>query len=156
MNLIFEYAAQFWFVVGIILILLEFAAIPGIGFLFVGFGSFTTALLLSLYPELITYQIIVIGFTSLFWFLILWWPLNKFLYKTTNESYSDMIGGRVVVMGKDLEPGEFGIVTWSGTVMKARLADDESEAAKLGQTIYISEVQGNVLICSKDMSKNKY
>lgn len=149
MNLIFEYSVEFWFLIGVVLILLEFAAIPGIGLLFIGFGAFTTALLLSLYPELIIYQIIVIGFTSFFWFLVLWWPLNKFLYKSTNGVYSDMVGGMVTVSGKDLEPGEVGIVTWSGTIMKAKLTDDETEPAKLGQTIYIREVKGNVLICSK-------
>ena len=39
-------------------------------------------------------------------------------------------------------------VSWSGTIMNAKLADSEKEQRKPGDVLYVLEVKGNILICS--------
>ena len=59
------------------------------------------------------------------------------------------MGNQVIVFDKHIEPGKIGQVSWSGTTMNARLEDSEREQVKAGDTLYISDVKGNVLICSR-------
>ncbi len=73
-------AVEIWLIVGIIFIIIEFSKIPGIGFLFLGLGALTTSALISSYLEITDYQIATFGLVSFTWFLVLWWPLKKFVY----------------------------------------------------------------------------
>ena len=53
------------------------------------------------------------------------------------------------VSDKDIKAGEYGQVLWSGTIMNAKLVDNTTDIAKIGEIIYVLEVKGNVLICGK-------
>lgn len=148
MNISF---VEIWLIIGVIFIIIEFSTIPGIGFLFLGFGALTTSALISSYSKTVDYQIATFGLLSFAWFLALWWPLKKFIYGKKKENNSDkdyftLIGNQVIVFDKHIEPGKMGHVSWSGTTMNAKLEDSEKEQVKAGDTLYISEVKGNVLI----------
>ncbi len=144
---------EVWFAIGIILILMEFTTIPGIGFLFLGLGSMTSSIIMFIYPFAVDYQLATLGFSALIWFLLLWWPLKIYVYKNTkgtNRDYFDLVGMEVEVAFDEIKPGEIGKVFWSGTTMNARLHNDQE--ASVGDKIYVIKVMGNILICS--MNKN--
>ncbi len=139
-----------WFAVGIGFILLEFTAIPGIGFLFLGLGSLTSATLMYYFPDLESYQVVAIGLCSLAWFLLLWWPLKRFVYgaKGGKRDYFDIVGMQVEVAIEDIEPSGMGQVYWSGTIMNAKMDAHDREGAKVGDMLYVVEVRGNIMICT--------
>lgn len=148
-------SVEVWLIIGVVFIVIEFSTIPGIGFLFLALGSLTNSILLSSYPEIAQYQIATFGIGSLLWFLILWWPLKKFVYgkkKNTEQNYFDLVGNQVVVSDEYIEPGKIGLVSWSGTTMNAKLLESEKERAIAGETLYILKVRGNILICSRKIS----
>lgn len=144
---------EIWLVLGVICILIEFSAISGIGFLFAGFGALTNAILIYNFPESKDYQIISFGILSLLWFLLLWWPLKIYVYGRGNnknlQNYFDIVGSSVKVVGQPLTPDVPGQVEWSGTILNARLANEEKSSAEIGDVLYVQRVQGNLLICSK-------
>ena len=153
-----EYSVEIWLALGLIFILLEFTTIPGIGLLFIGLGSLACSLILYHYPELIPYQITIVGLTSFIWFLLLWWPLKRFLYGNSGSQgrdYFNIVGNEVEVSVEEIKPGGMGNVTWSGTLMNARLISSEESAAQVGERLYVHEVKGNILVCSrKPIEKN--
>ena len=80
-------------------------------------------------------------------------PLKKFVYgkkkgNRINQGYFDLVGNQVTVFNQSIEPGKIGQVSWSGTIMNAKLADSEKEQRKPGDVLYVLEVKGNILICS--------
>lgn len=146
-------AVEIWLLIGVIFIIIEFSKIPGIGFLFLGLGSLTTSALISSYSEITDYQIATFGLVSFAWFLVLWWPLKKFVYSkkkgnSINQGYFDLVGNQVTVFNQSIEPGKIGQVSWSGTIMNAKLSNSEKEQGKPGDVLYVLEVKGNILICS--------
>ncbi|MBM3467318.1 MAG: NfeD family protein [Alphaproteobacteria bacterium] len=146
-------AVEIWLLIGVIFIIIEFSKIPGIGFLFLGLGALTTSALISSYSEITDYQIATFGLVSFAWFLVQWWPLKKFVYgkkkeNGVNQGYFDLVGNQVTVFNQSIEPGKIGQVSWSGTIMNAKLADSEKEQGKPGDVLYVLEVKGNILICS--------
>jgi membrane protein implicated in regulation of membrane protease activity len=147
-------AVEIWLILGIIFIIIEFSKIPGIGFLFLGLGALTTSALISSYLEITDYQIATFGLVSFTWFLVLWWPLKKFVYgkrkgNNINQGYFDLVGNQVTVLNRNIEHGKIGQVSWSGTIMNAKLVDSEKEHVNPDEVLYVLEVKGNVLICSR-------
>ena len=104
------------------------------------------------FPEIEFYQIVSMGLSSLAWFLLLWWPLKNFVYgsKDAKNSYFNIVGMQVEVALKDIEASGRGQVYWSGTIMNARI--DDNKGAKVGDSLYILEVRGNILICTHNKS----
>lgn len=147
---------EIWIAVGLIFIIIEFTAAPGIGFLFLGLGSLSTGIAIYYFPEIASFQIASIGLGSLAWFLLLWWPLRIFIYGKKGKAkpdYFDMTGMRVEVASEEIQTSGFGKVYWSGTTMNARLVD-KGFPVKKGEELYIVEVKGNTLICSRHKPKN--
>lgn len=147
---------EIWLIVGFCFIIMEFVIIPNIGLLFIGLGALTLSGVLYFDPELISYQFGILGIGALLWFLVLWWPLKIMIYgkhgaNTTydNKWGSDFIGTKVMVVEKPLEFGQMGQVTWSGTIMNAQYVDHENGPALVADMLYVREVKGNVLFCSK-------
>jgi membrane protein implicated in regulation of membrane protease activity len=140
---------EIWLIIGIICIVMEFSTIPGIGFLFIGLGSFSNAILINIIPGPWEYQVIFLALFSLLWFTILWWPLKKYVYNTgEKKDHFSMIGSEVVVFSQVIEPDGSGQVKWSGAVMNAKLSYHDEQKAVAGQKLYIISVEGNVLTCS--------
>lgn len=142
---------EIWIAVGLIFIIIEFTAAPGIGFLFLGLGSLSTGIAIYYFPEIAS-----IGLGSLAWFLLLWWPLRIFIYGKKDKAkpdYFDMTGMRVEVASEEIQPSGSGKVYWSGTTMNARFID-KGFPVKKSEELYIVEVKGNTLICSRHKPKN--
>ena len=142
---------EIWMIVGVIFIVIEFSTIPGIGFLFLGLGALTTSALIYFYPNLVDYQVATVALGSFVWFLLLWWPLKVFIYGRKGKAkrdYFDLVGAQVKVFDEVIKPGQMGQVSWSGAIMNARL--DDAQQAEKGEALYVTEVKGNVLVCSRD------
>jgi len=147
---------EIWITVGLIFIIIEFTAVPGIGFLFLGLGSLSTAVAIYYFPEIVSFQIASIGLSSLVWFLLLWWPLKIFIYGKKGKAkpeYFDMVGMQVKVASEEIQSSGLGKVYWSGTTMNAKFIDKDSPIKK-GEELYIIEIKGNTLICSRHKPKN--
>lgn len=155
MGMISITPTELWLLFGIILIILEFSQSPGVGFLFLGLGAVSTAIITSYWQQDTLHQFAYFGITALLWFLLLWYPLKLFVYKHSTDisrGSFDIIGSEVIVTDKDIKAGEHGQVLWSGTIMNAKLVDNTTDIAKIGEIIYVLEVKGNVLICAKQSS----
>lgn len=140
---------QLWLIIGIIFIVIEFVKLPNIGFLFLGLGALSNAILLSNYPYFLQYQLIAFGLISFLWFAILWWPLKFYVQKKDKKTeYHDLVGKEVLVYDKEILLGKIGRVSWSGTTMNAKLSDNDTKPAFQGDVLCILQVEGNVLICT--------
>ena len=142
----------FWLVLGFCLVLMEIVAVmPGIGLLFAGLGALCTALLLYNVPEhniSLAGQVVWFLAFGAFWTAVLWKPMKKWrLPSGSSQTYNDMIGQEVTITGSDLTKERMGQVLWSGTVMNARLApEDTQETLPVGSLAVIVTVEGNTLI----------
>ena len=142
---------EIWIAIGLLFILVEFTTIPGIGFLFLGLGSLSTAITIYYFPEIASFQVASVGLSSLGWFLLLWFPLKIFVYgKRGGSNYFDIVGMRVEVASDKIKSSGLVKVYWSGTRMNAKFIGKDTESIKKGDELYVIEVQGNVLICSRD------
>ncbi|ABV84599.1 MULTISPECIES: NfeD family protein [spotted fever group] len=156
MFMINNYLTEIWLIIGIICIVVEFFAVPSIGFLFFGLGALSNTLVVYNYPLVsLTNQITFFGILSLIWFCILYYPLKKYVYNKTDKTknYSDMIGKTVEVYSSTVSSDTIGQVRWSGAIMNAYLVPNEIDA-KTGDRLFIIEVKGNVLICSREKPNN--
>lgn len=138
-----------WIFIGFTGLLIEILWIPGIGFLFLGLGALTNAIVLGNFSNSVPYQYINFGLFAFIWFALLWWPLKKMVYGRKNtKEYSDMIGKNVEVWGIALNSSVIGQVKFSGTVMNAKLNDSLSGPVTVGTSLKITAIEGNVLIVS--------
>jgi membrane protein implicated in regulation of membrane protease activity len=146
------YYVEIWLIVGVFFIIVELLHLPNIGFLFLGLGALSCGILISTFPNLTIYQWVVFGLSSALWFLVLYLPLKRYVYKKNNKSiYFDMINNEVYACNRSIVVGEMGQVKWSGTIMNATLDDSEAKEVAVGEKLYIKEVRGNTLICSRKM-----
>jgi membrane protein implicated in regulation of membrane protease activity len=145
-----SYLEFFWIVLGVAMIILEMLFVSGIGFLFVGLGAITTAVLLAL--DLISndfgVNLAVFLISVIAWWLLLWYPIK--LLRRTRETYQDLVGS-VVVLTRELRKGQVGSVVWSGVSMRAAL-DKEEQASSLnkGQRVRIARIKGNILYLKQE------
>jgi membrane protein implicated in regulation of membrane protease activity len=147
-------STEIWLLIGIILIILEFTQLPGIGFLFLGFGAISASVITNYWQnETELVQFAYFGISSLLWFILLWYPMKAFLSKDKNKlsrDTFDIIGSQVIVENKDIKANELGQVSWCGTILNAKLIGRSNrDIAKIGDTLIIIEVKGNVLFCNK-------
>lgn len=137
-----------WLAFGVACFVIEALVVSGVGFLFAGLGALTAGSILTAMPETTSLQQWVAFFVaSGLWALFLWKPLQKFYGKTKNDGYKNIVGDTAYIAANGLKKGETGEATWSGTIMKARLADDANVNELTGSTqVVIHAVAGNVLI----------
>ena len=101
---------EVWFVIGMAFIILEFTQVPAIGFLFLGLGFISTAIIIHYSHVRLPYQIAYATFASVAWFIILWGPL-KVIYKPKSSIIKDsfdIIGAQVIVVEQDIAPNKYG------------------------------------------------
>lgn len=145
----FELAPVYiWLIIGFVCLIIEFK-LPTIGFLFLGLGGLTNAVLVSSYPPCLDYQFVCFGLVSLAWFIILWYPLKKYMHKGDKHQTFDIIGSRVEVYGTRILVGGEGVVKWSGAIMNARLDVSAVTPAEVGEKLIVEGVKGNILLCAK-------
>lgn len=138
--------ATIWMLVGGILLVTEFIWIPGVGMIFIGLGAILVGVLLQ-YGIIVTPIAQATSFFSISALCgaILWKPFKR-MHSGPGDGYADMVGSTAVVGADRLEKGKVGQVTWSGTVMQARIAKVCAlESIESGSPVKIMKVESGVL-----------
>jgi membrane protein implicated in regulation of membrane protease activity len=134
-----------WLVIGVLLFFAEMI-LPGIGLLFAGFAALTVGLLLNFHmigSEDYLLQALIFVVSTAIWTACLWKPLKKF--RCGKTTYNNIVGETATVSKKGVTKNG-GEVVWSGSVMKAKLADNSPvESIESGETVIIKEISGNIL-----------
>jgi membrane protein implicated in regulation of membrane protease activity len=137
---------QTWLLLAALFAAIEIFAIPAIGFIFAALGALVTALCLQFGWIDATPAMAFSAFfaTTVASGLLLWrWLKN--LYQGRGN-YSDVIGTTAEVCEAPLTKGKRGTVRWSGTTMRAMLAEDApvTEVA-VGSTVTVIAANGTTL-----------
>jgi membrane protein implicated in regulation of membrane protease activity len=142
-------AATFWLIGGAILIALEAMAIPGIGFLFAGFGAVLVGAVVVfglLPPEHTVWQFGLWFLFTVISALALWKPLKNFrVNPNADNSFNDVVGTRAKVIAEPIKSGGSGKVSWSGTTMNARADASVSGELLVGTEVVITKIEGNTV-----------
>ncbi len=142
-------AMYIWLIAGVVFFALEAIGISGIGFLFAGFGATTVGTLVfygALTPENTITQFIVFFAATAIWTVLLWKPIQQFRLRNPARGYNNMIGETAYVgaSGIDEKGGE---VTWSGTIMKAQIANGVAvKRMEAGSQVTIVDIVGTTLM----------
>jgi membrane protein implicated in regulation of membrane protease activity len=134
---IFTNPELFWFILGLVLLLLELAT-PGFFVFFFGLGAWVTAVVCLIgNPGSITnFQMIIFVLTSVVTLVTLRRIIQKkFFYsrESLSEEVEDEFTGREAVASADFDAGNPGKVEFKGTTWKA----ESKVAIKKGQTVTI-------------------
>ncbi len=133
-----------WFIIGLVLFLLELV-LPGFVIFFFGVGAWITALLCLIAEPGINLQAIVFAVTSVLSLVLLRRMIQKKFFYSKDElskEVEDEFTGREAVALVDFTPGKNGKVEFKGTSWKA---ESESEISK-GQTVIIKNKENFKLI----------
>jgi inner membrane protein len=128
-----------WFLIGLVLFLLELV-VPGFIIFFFGFGAWVTALICLIFHPGPNLQIIIFAITSLLSLLALRKMIqNKFFYSKSNsfDTVEDEFTGKEGIALDDFGNGKKGKVEFKGTTWNA---ESDSEI-KEGQAVIIMEKQ---------------
>ncbi len=134
-----------WLLGGAVFIGIEMFGMPGIGFLFAGIAALLVGGAVEI--GLIAPENLLLEFALFFLFtsvsaMLLW----KKLKKIRGPVYSNMVGTQAEVIGGGLAGTREGQVKWSGTIMRARLAEDVIiDVLPSGTFVTISKVEGTLL-----------
>ena len=124
-----------WFIIGLVLFLLELV-LPGFVIFFFGVGAWITALLCLIAEPGINLQAIVFAVTSVLSLVLLRRMIQKKFFYSREElskEVEDEFTGKEAIALTELTPGKDGKVEFKGTTWKA---ESESEISK-GQTVII-------------------
>jgi len=124
-----------WFIIGLVLFLLELV-LPGFVIFFFGVGAWITALLCLIAEPGINLQAIVFAVTSVLSLVLLRRMIQKKFFYSREElskEVEDEFTGKEAIALTELIPGKDGKVEFKGTTWKA---ESESEISK-GQTVII-------------------
>lgn len=147
-----EYS-YYWFIASLLFFLLEALGASGIGLLFAAIAAFCLGILLQLgYIAEDAYLAQGAAFFVLtaLWALVLWKPLNRMRLQKPAQDHHDMIGRIATVDVEGLSKGKIGHARWSGTTMRARLAEDAAlDVAAGGSELKIVAVDGSTLILAQ-------
>jgi len=126
-----------WFIMGLVLLLLELV-IPGFVIFFFGIGAWITALICLIANPGINLQVIIFAVTSVLALLAFRKIIQKkFIYTRDDRSdaVEDEFTGKEAVVKEDILPGKTGKVEFKGTSWKA---ESDSEV-KAGQAVIITK-----------------
>ncbi|MCJ7447080.1 MAG: NfeD family protein [Bacteroidales bacterium] len=141
---IFSRPEVIWFIIGLVLFLLELV-LPGFVIFFFGVGAWVTALLCLIANPGINLQVIVFAVISVLSLLALRKIIQKkffFSREDRSEEVEDEFSGKEAVAVTGFGPGSKGKVEFKGTTWNA---ESESEI-KDGQTVIIIEKDSFKLI----------
>ena len=141
---IFSRPELFWFLIGLVLFLLELV-IPGFFIFFFGLGAWITALVCLIGEPRTNLQIIIFAVTSILSLIALRRIIQeKFFYSKGNlsDEVEDEFTGKEALATTDIGPDKKGKIEFKGTTWKA---ESKSEI-KEGQTAIIIEKENFTLI----------
>ncbi len=124
-----------WFLIGLVLLLLELI-IPGFVIIFFGAGAWVTAIVCLIFNIGVNIQLAVFTFSSVLLLLLLRRYLRKQFFsedKSVVETLADEFLGKTAVVESDIRKGFPGKVSFKGTTWNA-LSD---ETVKKGQLVEI-------------------
>jgi membrane protein implicated in regulation of membrane protease activity len=133
-----------WFIIGLVLFLLELV-LPGFVIFFFGVGAWITAFLCLVANPGINLQVIVFAVTSVLSLLLLRKMIqNRFFFskEELSKEVEDEFSGKEAVALSDFGPGKNGKVEFKGTTWKA---ESESTVTE-GQRVIIKEKENFKLI----------
>jgi membrane protein implicated in regulation of membrane protease activity len=141
-----------WLIAGVAFLIIEAIGINGFGMFFAGLGALFVGMVINF--DLITednllQQLVVFGLSTTIWAISLWKPIKKW-HNGKKSSYNNMIGETATVADGGIFKQNGGAVKWSGTIMKAQIADDDAaENIAEGEKVIIKEIAGNTLTVTK-------
>jgi len=133
-----------WFLIGLVLFLLELV-LPGFVIFFFGVGAWITALLCLVANPGINLQVIVFAITSVLSLILLRKMIQKRFFYSKEElskEVEDEFTGKEAVAVDDFEPGKTGKVDFKGTSWKA----ESSSPIQKGDRVIIKEKEDFKLI----------
>lgn len=134
-----------WLITGAVFIGIEMFGAPGMGFLFAGIAALCTGSAIEfgvVAPDDTTVQFALFFLITVVSAALLW----KKLKAVRGPSYSNMVGTVAEVIGGGLAGAREGQVKWSGTIMRARLADEVTiDVLPAGTFVTITKVEGTLL-----------
>jgi membrane protein implicated in regulation of membrane protease activity len=136
---IFSRPELLWFLIGLVLFLIELV-VPGFIIFFFGFGAWVTALICLVFHPGTNLQIIIFALISILSLLALRKMIqNKFFYSKSNspDSVEDEFTGKEGIATTDFGNGKKGKVEFKGTTWNA---ESDSEI-KEGQRVIITGKQ---------------
>ncbi len=136
-----------WFLVGVVLLLLELA-LPGLIIFFFGLGAWIVALSLVLFDMNLTAQLLVFVITSVVTLLLLRRFLKHKFFKEDDSNKSSLeeeFIGKIAIAETDIKAGVSGKVSFKGTVWSA--VTDENIAK--GDRVKITARDSITLIVKK-------
>ena len=139
----------YWLLAGAVLLALEAFGLPGIGFLFAGLAAILVGALVEtgiVGPLDNVTQLGVFFLVTTLLAVLLWNKLKSWRLDPNAPHYHNMVGTEATVTRELINDG-IGEVRWSGTLMRARLADKHGSLL-LGATVIIRAVEGNLLLVS--------
>ncbi len=137
----------YWLIASAVLFALEAFGIPGIGFLFAGLGAIVTAGLIEagiLAPDDLVSQWALFFVVTTASAIVLWRKMKTWRMNPNAPEYSNMVGTEATVTSAISGTGE-GQVRWSGTLMRAKLADHSAASLAEGAAVTVTRVEGNTL-----------
>lgn len=156
MEIIHQSQCSIWLLLGAILVTLELVMLPGIGLLFLGIGSVITSIALSYYPQInLVLQLSIFGLSSAICFGVLWYPIKKFVDKTTIDQSFNIVGSKVKVISHKNKNSKYGQVLWSGTIMNAEFVQNNNNCSKTHEYVEVVDVRGNTLICDDILDSSR-
>ena len=141
---IFARPEVIWFIIGLVLLLLELV-MPGFVIFFFGVGAWITALVCLFTNPGINIQVVIFAITSVAALLVFRRMIqNKFIYSKNDksEAVEDEFTGKEAVAVDDFGPDKKGKVEFKGTSWKAESESD----IKAGQTVIIIDKDSFKLI----------
>ncbi len=136
-----------WFLVGVVLLLLELA-VPGLIIFFFGLGAWIVALCLVLFDMSLTLQLLIFIITSVATLLLLRKFLKDKFFRqddSNKASLEEEFIGKTAITETELKPGVSGKVNFKGTQWSAM--SDETIAK--GERVKIIERESITLVVKK-------
>lgn len=138
---LFSNPALIWFIVGVVLLLLELI-IPGLFILFFGLGAIVTSICVFLFDPSLTMQFLIFSITSVLSLVFLRKVLMQKMYKKNRvDPDEEFIGNMATCIGAIEKDGE-GKVEYKGTNWTAT----STSAVQPGQKVKIINKEGLRLI----------
>jgi inner membrane protein len=144
-------SALLWFLAGLALILLEFAA-PGVIVIFFGIGAWVTALLLTFLPLSLAFQVLIFLVVSVVSVLLLRsYALRVLNRKTPDEQESEETVGSIAEVRIRITADHPGSVFLSGTSWAA----ESNQVIEAGEKVRVTGRNGLVLTVERIDSSQK-
>lgn len=133
-----------WFLIGLVLIVMEFV-LPGLIIIFFGIGAWITAICCMLFDFGLNAQLAIFIFTSLLALALLRKYLRKRFFReneTGEDTLIDEFIGKTVTVEQAITPDKIGKVMFKGTLWEAK----SDHSLKKGQIVKITGKESIVLI----------